>query len=72
MTEQLGRSEDYGSDFNHVLLVVVLIKIGGYIDLATEDLQPDAMGNRLGELHQLQFEPRPDGSVRLSVVARES
>jgi hypothetical protein len=72
MTEQLGRSEDYASDFNHTLLVVVLIKIGGHIDLATEDLQPDAMGNRLGELHQLQFEPRPDGSVRLSVVARES
>jgi hypothetical protein len=46
MTEQLGRSEDYGSDFNHVLLVVVLIKIGGYIDLATEDLQPDARGYR--------------------------
>jgi hypothetical protein len=72
MTEKLERSQDYASDFNHALLVAVLIKIGGHIDLAADDLQPDARGNQLGERHQLQFEPTPGGCVRLSVMARES
>jgi hypothetical protein len=61
-------SQDYDPDFSHAMLVAVLVKLGGSIELDATDLAPDALGNAEGVLYRIALEPLPGQRVRLSVV----
>ncbi|WP_282781899.1 hypothetical protein [Nocardia sp. CC201C] len=67
MTEYLHAS-DYDPDLSHALLIGVLMKMGGSIDLAPGDLAPEALGDTEGKVYPLTLEPLPDGGARLSVA----
>jgi hypothetical protein len=62
------RAQDYDPDFSHAMLVAVLVKLGGSIELTTGDLTPDAMGSPAGVLYRMMLEPLGGDRVRLSVV----
>jgi hypothetical protein len=59
---------DYDPDFSHAMLVVVLVKLGGSIELDATDLAPDAMGDAEGVLYRMALDPLPGQRLRLSVV----
>jgi hypothetical protein len=59
---------DYDPDFSHAMLVAVLVKLGGSIELDAADLAPDVMGNAEGVLYRVALQPLPDQRLRLSVV----
>ena len=58
---------DYDPDFSHAMLVVV-VKLGGSIELDATDLAPDAMGDAKGVLYRMALGPLPGQRLRLSVV----
>jgi hypothetical protein len=61
--------QDYDPDFSHAMLVAVLVRLGGSIELTAEDLEADALGDGDGTLFRMILEPRPDrNTLRLSVV----
>ena len=53
---------------SHGLLVAVLIKLGGSIDLDETDLAGDAMGDLEGRLYGVELQPLNPPRVRLAVV----
>ena len=56
----------------HALLVAVLIKLGGSIDLDETDLAHDAMGDQEGRLYGVELQPLISARVRLAVVNHQS
>jgi hypothetical protein len=48
---------DYDPDFSHAMLVAVLVKLGGSIELDATDLAPDAMGDAEGVLYRMALDP---------------
>jgi hypothetical protein len=59
---------NYDPDFSHAMLVAVLVKLGGSIELDATDLAPDALGNAEGVLYRMALDPLPGQRFRLSVV----
>jgi len=57
---------------SHGLLVAVLIKLGGSIDLDETDLAGDAMGDQEGRLYGVELQPLSSPRVRLAVVNHQS
>lgn len=58
---------DYDPDFSHAMLIAVLVKLGGSIDLHADDLTPDALGDPDGVLYRMELQPLPGHRMRLSV-----
>lgn len=54
-------------DMAHVLLVAVLMKLGGSIEMEFEELQPDVMGDKQGRIYSIGLEGLGPTKVRLSV-----
>ncbi len=63
-------NQPYDPDFSHAMLVAVLAKLGGSIDLDPADFRPDTMGNAAGEVHHVAMERLANGRLRLSVLHR--
>jgi hypothetical protein len=57
---------------SHGLLVAVLIKLGGSIELDETDLAGDAMGDPEGRLYGVELQPLNAPRVRLAVVNHQS
>ncbi|WP_280427830.1 hypothetical protein [Nocardia brasiliensis] len=61
-------AQDYDPDFSHAMLVAVLVKLGGSIELTADDLTADSLGNAEGVLYRMMLEPVDGTRFRLSVV----
>jgi hypothetical protein len=62
---------DYDPDLSHALLVAVVMKLGGSVELDFADLSPDSMGDQAGGLYALALDPIPTHRLRLSVIPRQ-
>ena len=63
---------EYNPALSHALLITVLHKLGGSIELTEADLHPAVLGDPEGALHRIALEAVPDapvpGTFRLSVL----
>lgn len=57
----------YDPDLSHLLLVAVLVKLGGSIELGPDDFALDALGDARGVFYRTALDPLGDGRSRLSV-----
>ncbi|WP_410570507.1 hypothetical protein [Amycolatopsis sp. cmx-4-61] len=60
---------DYNPEFSQAVLLAVLVKLDGAIELTPEDLEQDAYGDSTNRLYRLALDPLDGGKAfRLSVV----
>lgn len=58
-------------DMSHMMLIAIIMREGGHLDLPLSALETDIVGNADGSMHAVAMSPLPGGpGVRLSVVAR--
>lgn len=62
----ISSSEQEGA--SHGLLIAVLMKLGGSIDLDIQDFASEAMGDEAGRFYGIDMQPITETSLRLSVV----
>ncbi|MFB7853491.1 MULTISPECIES: pRL2-19 [unclassified Streptomyces] len=58
------------ADMSHAMLIAILMHHGGSLDLPAGAFAPDALGGFDGGFHAVAAEPRPDGTIRISVQPR--
>jgi hypothetical protein len=62
------RNEVDGREIAHGLLIAVLVKLGGSLEMTMGELQMDAMGDDAGRMYSFVIEPTENRNVvRLTV-----
>ncbi|MCA1695718.1 MAG: hypothetical protein LC749_13870 [Actinobacteria bacterium] len=62
---------DYDPDLSHALLVAVVMKLGGSVELDFADLSTDSIGDQAGGLYALVLDAIGTHRLRLSVIPRQ-
>lgn len=62
------RNEVDGHEIAHGLLIAVLVKLGGSLEMTLDELQMDTMGDTDGRMYSFAIEPTENSdTVRLTV-----